>query len=150
MTGIAPTIKHGWRLLDINAYRIAIFKYGVTPPVLRETMYVTHRQQPFAAMPQYPEALLMRNNGMTPPRDTVEVESFAKAPAIVVGYIGGKWYFCSAPAGFGVCTFPLSIGSVAIGLYRDNAYQVVVASPFPVTDRPYVQDLQYVAAGGLR
>jgi hypothetical protein len=137
-------------MIDMDAYPIALFKYGMTPPVLREALYVSHRTQPFASLPTYPETWLMRNTWATPSRDTVEVESFAKAPAIVVGYIGGNWYFCGAPAGFGVCTFPLTAGQVAVGLYRDNAYQVVVVSPNAVTNTPYVQDLQYVVAGGLR
>jgi hypothetical protein len=150
MTAVAPSVKHGWRMIDMDAYPIALFKYGMTPPVLREALYVSHRTQPFASLPTYPETWLMRNTWATPSRDTVEVESFAKAPAMVVGYIGGNWYFCGAPAGFGVCTFPLAAGQVAVGLYRDNAYQVVVVSPNAVTNTPYVQDLQYVVAGGLR
>jgi hypothetical protein len=150
MTAVAPSSKHGWRMIDMDAYWIALFKYGMPPPVLRETLYVSHRTQPFAALPTYPETSLMRNTWATPSRDTVEVESFAKAPATVVGLIGGNWHFCDAPAGFGVCTFPLTVGQVAVGLYRDNAYQLVVVSPYAVTNSPYVQDLQYVVAGGLR
>jgi hypothetical protein len=35
-------------------------------------------------------------------------------------------------------------------MYRDGVAQSDVESPFPVTDSPQVQDLQYVVAGGLR
>jgi Glycosyl hydrolase family 71 len=149
-TAVAPSAKHGWRMLDVDAYWIALFKYGMPPPVLREALYVSHRTQPFAATPTYPETLLMHNTWATPSRDTVEVESFARSPGTVIGYVGGNWYFCAAPPGFGVCTFPLTVGQVAVGLYRDNAYQVLVVSPYAVTNTPYVQDLQYTVAGGLR
>jgi hypothetical protein len=54
-TAIAPSSKHGWRILDMDAYRIAIYKYGAAPPVVREALFVSHRTQPFAAMPTTPE-----------------------------------------------------------------------------------------------
>jgi hypothetical protein len=149
-TAIAPSSKHGWRILDIDAYRIAIFKYGASPPVVRDTLFVSHRTQPFAAAPTTPETLLMRNIGDTPPRDSVEVESFAMAPSVVVASIGGNRLFCDVPAGFGVCTFPLSPGVIAVGLSRDKTDKVTVISPFRVTTTPSVQDMQYVVAGGLR
>lgn len=149
-TAVAPSVKHGWGLLDMDAYRVAVFKYGDAPPVLRETMYVTHRQQPFAAMPSFKETRLMANIGLTPPRDTVEVESFATAPSTVVGEIGGQSHDCQVPAGVGLCTFPATAGTVKVSLRRDDADRVVVTSPAPITNAPYVQDLQYVVAGGLR
>lgn len=149
-TAIAPSLRHGYRMLDMNAYRIAAFKYGVNPLVIRDALYVSHRTQPFAARPTFPQSLLMNNIGPTPARDAVELEVFSKVPAIGAALIANNFYTCNVPAGFSVCTFPLGLGPIVVGLYYDNAYQVVVQSPSPVTNTPYVQDLQYVVAGGLR
>ena len=54
---VAPSVKHGWRMLDMAAYLIAKFKYGVTPTVLRDTLFVSHRTQPAAALPQWRQSV---------------------------------------------------------------------------------------------
>jgi hypothetical protein len=150
MTAVAPSVKHGWRILDMDAYQIARYKFGVDPPILRDAVYVSHRMQPHAAHPTFPETLLMRNIAPTPARDAVEVEAYSRAPSMVVAVIGGSLQTCNVPAGFGVCTFGLAPGGITVRLYRSNVDQVVVQSPYQVTNTPYVQDLQYVVAGGLR
>ena len=89
MTAMAPSVKHGWRLLDMQAYSIAQFKYGTNPTVVRDALYVSHRSQPAAANPKYPEAAPMRVwPGTPPPVDNVEVVAFATAPATIVATIG--------------------------------------------------------------
>jgi hypothetical protein len=93
---------------------------------------------------------MMRNIAPTPARDAVEVEAYSRAPSMVVAVIGGSLQTCNVPAGFGVCTFGLAPGGITVRLYRSNVDQVVVQSPYQVTNTPYVQDLQYVVAGGLR
>lgn len=149
-TAIAPSVKHGWRMLDRAAHQLSRYKFGFGPTVMRDAVYVSHRTQPFAARPVYPETLLMKNIGGAPSRDTVEVETYARAPSEVIAMIGENSYRCAAPQGYGVCTFPAALGPVRIGMYRDGVAQSDVESPFPVTDSPQVQDLQYVVAGGLR
>jgi hypothetical protein len=150
MTAYAPSVKHGWRLLDMSAYRIARFKFGAFPPILRDAVYVTYRTQPVAAQPQVPQTVLMRNIGATPAQDTVEVEAYSREPSTVVATIGGRSLTCNVPAGFGVCTFPLGLGGIAVGLFRSGACQQVVNPTWQVTAAPHVQDVQYTAAGGLR
>lgn len=150
LTAIAPSPRHGWALADRTAYFVARFKYGAFPPIVRDALYVSHRTQPHAASPTFPETMLMKNIGETPARDTVEVESFARAPATLVATIGGVRQSCDVPAGFAECTFPLGIGEVSVTMRRDDADAVTVRSREMVTDRPYVQDMQYVVAGGLR
>lgn len=150
MTAVAPSAKHGWRMLDREAYWVSLFKYGIEPAVIRDALYVSSRSQMHAAVPSLPDQLLMNNIGATPARDTVEVESFARAPSTVTAWIGGATASCTVPAGLGVCTFPLQPGAYVVSLKRDGAEQVVVRSPFEVTETPHVQDLQYVVTGGLR
>jgi hypothetical protein len=61
---------HAW------AYNIAQFKYGIDPTVVRDALYVSHRDQ-FAA----------------------SESTFATAPATVIANIGGVIYSCDVGAG---------------------------------------------------
>lgn len=150
-TALAPSAKHRWSLLDMNAFGIAYYKYGQPPPITRDAIYVSHRTQPAAALPSFPETKLMTlAPGSSPTRDDVEVVTYAVAPATVAATIGSQTLNCSVPAGLGVCRFPVAPGSVIVGLFRDGGLKAAASSPFRVTEKPYVQDLQYVVAGGLR
>lgn len=111
---------HAW------AYNIAQFKYGIDPTVVRDALYVSHRDQ-FAA----------------------SESTFATAPATVIANIGGVIYSCDVGAGRTRCSFPLHTGDVIVGLERDGVMQTMVQSPYTVTNTPEVQDLQYHIAGGL-
>ncbi|MCG5431657.1 hypothetical protein LV457_05040 [Mycobacterium sp. MYCO198283] len=150
-TAIAPSVKHGWRLLDLNAYDIATYKYGFEPPVVRDALYVSHRTQPAAARPVYPQTKTMELvPDTTPAQDTVEVVSFATAPSQLTVSAGARQHRCQVPAGMGICSFPLATGMVSAAMWRDGRQVTAVQSPYEVVDAPYVQDLQYVVAGGLR
>ena len=64
----APSQKHGWSLLDINAYYLAQFKTGSAPPITRDAVYLTHRTQAVAAPVFGPQTLLMRLGAGSAPR----------------------------------------------------------------------------------
>lgn len=150
-TAMAPSVAHGWRILDMNAYDILRFKFGRTPRVLRDALYLSYRGQPVSAVPVYHETSLMHVvPSSAPPRDTIEVVSLATAPANVSVTAGTQHYSCRVPAGRGVCTFPLSLGSIAAEMQREDEVVAVAQSNADVTATPYVQDLQYRVVGGLR
>ena len=150
-THFAPSIKNGWRLLDMNAYAIALYKYGSPPPIVRDTLFISHRLQPAAARPTYPQWRLMRLvPGTTPARDAVEFVSFTTAPATLHAVVGTTTHTCEMPAGLGVCAVPLQLGTISAGLKRGEQWVSRSQSTFSVTGRPRVQDLQYALAGGLR
>ncbi len=150
-TAMAPSVAHGWRILDMNAYDILRFKFGRAPRVLRDTLYVSYRRQPVSAGPIYHETSLMHvvPSSVTP-RDTIEVVSFATAPSNVSVTAGTQHYSCRVRAGRGICTFPLSLGSISAEMQRDGETVAVAQSNADVTATPYVQDLQYRVVGGLR
>jgi hypothetical protein len=150
-TAMAPSVDHGYRMLDMQAYSIADFKYGANPTVVRDALYVSNRTQPANAISIWPETQPMQVRPGTPaPVDNVEVVVFATAPATVVATIGGVTSTCAVGAGRSVCTFPLRTGDVTVGLLRNGTYTALVRSPYSVTSTPYVQDLEYHVAGGLR
>jgi hypothetical protein len=148
---LAPTEKHGWSYLDISAWFASQWKTGAAPAVVRDTLYVTHRTQPNAALPAFPETKLMHvRSGGTAPRDTVEVLSVLTAPATVTVKVGSATYSYTAPAGMSAKLFPLGLGQISASAARSGAVTTAVTSPFQVTNTPYVQDLQYVAVSSRR
>ena len=80
---MVPSVKHGWTYLDLMSYYLVWFKTGTPPTITRDQVYLTHRTQPFAAKPSYPQTLLMSLRGGTPARDTVEALTFLTAPGTV-------------------------------------------------------------------
>ncbi|MCG5430912.1 Ig-like domain-containing protein [Mycobacterium sp. MYCO198283] len=151
MTNMAPSVEHGYDMLDMQAYWIAKYKYDVNPTVVRDAVYVVHRSQPAAADPSYPETLEMSIRPGTPAAvDIVEVVVFATEPSTVVATIGGVTSSCSVGSGRSTCTFPLQVGDVTVALVRNGTTTTLVNSPYTVTATPTVQDLQYNISGGLR
>ncbi|MDP9416420.1 MAG: DNRLRE domain-containing protein, partial [Actinomycetota bacterium] len=149
-TQFAPSAKHGWTFLDINAYYLSWYKTGVRPTIVRDTVYVTHRTQPHAAKPTFAQTKLMALRGGSPARDTVEALTFLTAPATVKVQVGSKAYLCQAEAGVDTCTVPLGTGRVSATVVRNGATVTGVVSRHEVTATPYVQDLQYVAESSGR
>jgi hypothetical protein len=145
----APSAKHGWSYLDINAYYLTWYKTGTAPTITRDAAYVTHRTQPYAAKPSFTQQLMAWRGG-SPARDTVEALTFLTAPATVSVTVGTKVTTCSAPAGVATCVAPLGAGTVKVAVTRAGASVAAVRSRSTVTTTPYVQDLQYVAASSLR
>lgn len=149
-TTVQPSLRHGWSLLDISAYYLSWYKTGVAPPVVRDTVYVTHRRQLAAALPSYPETRLMQLRGGSPTRDTVEALTFMTAPGTVTVAVGSKSYLCAVAAGVDTCTVPLGVGRISASTTRGGVTTAAVSSPDLVAAVPYVQDLQYVAASSRR
>ncbi|WP_434085880.1 endo-1,3-alpha-glucanase family glycosylhydrolase [Mycolicibacterium rufum] len=150
-SAMAPSIEHGWKMLDLQAYNIAQFKYRSTSAVVRDAVYVSHRAQLANSESSYPESLPMKvRPGTPPPVDTVEVVVFATAPATVRATIGGVTSTCAVGGGRSVCNFSLRAGDVVIALERGGQVVTLVNSPYKVTNAPYTADLEYHMAGGLR
>lgn len=150
-TAMAPSVAHGWSILDMNAYDIAWFKTGTPPRIVRNALFVSYRDQFASASPAYPETSLMHVIPTSaPPRDMIEVVAFATAPSQVSVWVGTQKYSCDVPAGRGICTFPLSLGSISAEMRRAGRVVATARSNADVTETPYVQDLQYRVVGGLR
>ncbi|MGI3780887.1 MAG: endo-1,3-alpha-glucanase family glycosylhydrolase [Janthinobacterium lividum] len=147
---IAPSVEHGYTFLDLTSYYLTWFKTGTKPRIVRDVVYLTHRKQPYAALPTYAQDKLMTLSGGSPARDTVEALTFLTAPGTVTITTGGTEHTCEVPAGVGVCTVPLGLGAVSAAVVRGAATVASVTSPYPVTDHPSVQDLQYVGVSSAR
>lgn len=149
-TAMAPSVVHGWRILDMNAYDIFWFKYRKPPKIIRDALFVSYRSQPAEALPIYQESLPMRLVNGGPASNNFEVVAFATEPSHISLQIGILHYSCDVPAGRGTCTFPLDFGSISAEMSRRGIVVATAKSNADVTFRPYVQDLQYRVVGGLR
>jgi hypothetical protein len=150
-TSFAPSAHHGWSFLDISTYYLAWWRTGRRPTVVRDAIYLTHRVQPHAARPTFPQQLLMTPpRDSTPPRDTVEALVFLARPATVTLRMGTHEYRWDAPAGVSAHIAPLSTGTVAAAVERDGQVATSVESPYRVRKQPPVQDLEYYAVSSLR
>lgn len=142
---ISPSAEHGWTFLDLSSYYLTRMKTGAYPAITKDVVYLTHRTQPAAATPSYPETKLMTlRAGSTPAQDQVEVLTVLTAAATVTATIGGTAHTYTAPAGLHVQTFPLKTGTNAVSVARNGTVTARVTSPFTVTSTPTVQDEQYV------
>ena len=149
-TAISPSMHHGRAYLDLVSYYATWFKTGVEPPVARDMVYLTHRTQPYSARPTYPETSLMQITAGSPASDLVEALTFLTAPATVTVTVGGETTTCDLPAGVNACDAPLRAGRVSVHVTRGATNVASVTSPFVVTLRPRVQDLQYIAVSSGR
>lgn len=136
-TNFAPSVQHGWSVLDLNSYYQTRFQTGKTPAITRESVFLSHRIQPVAMTPTWKDYILKQytdaDGNIVPatimtqhepgkdkltPRDTVEVRTFLKAGANLVVTVGTKTYKASATAGVWAKTFPLGIGKVSVTVTR--------------------------------
>lgn len=151
LSTFANSPMHGFSWLDISSYFMTAWKLGAPPLIVRDVIYLTHRQHPISAVPTFPETLLMHVRATSgSPRDTIEVLSFLTAPATVRVQAGAQLYNCPAVGGLNVCTQPLVTGSLSAQVIRNGFAVAGVTSPHHVTATPNVQDMQYVAVSSGR
>lgn len=152
-SGIAPSVRHGWALLDICEYYIDYFKGGSPPAITEDRVFLTHRTQLIGAAPTSPQRQLAQlRAGSTPARDAVEALTFLTAPATVTVAVGPTMTTCAAPGGVGTCVAPIGQPppqglTVSVEVTRDNRLVTGLVSPYPIVSGPVVQDLSYVAVG---
>jgi hypothetical protein len=149
-TAFAPSPKHGWALLDINAYYLTWYKTGRRPEIERDRVYLTHRTQSADARPRGVQSRFMSRRGGSRARDTVEALTFLTAPADVTVQVRSRAHVCRAEAGVDTCTVPLRPGEVSVRVIRSGDLVAGTTTPRAVTGSPRVQDLEYVAASSGR
>jgi hypothetical protein len=127
---LPPSVDHGYRVLDMQAYELAQFKYATAPTLQRDALYISNRTQFADADTTYDETLPMQIQPGTPAAtNTVDVVVFATAPATVVANIGGVVSTCGVGGGRSVCSFPLQYGDITVGLQRNGTYTTILQSP---------------------
>ncbi|QMT01881.1 endo-1,3-alpha-glucanase family glycosylhydrolase [Gordonia jinghuaiqii] len=150
-SAVAPSLRHGYRVLDMLAYHIAKFKSGSSPAIRRDVVFATYRTQRYQAAPSFSQPKLMQLSADSmPARNEIEVTAYGVEPSSITVRMGSEVRHCTVSKGLDYCTFPLGTGGVTIEMTRDGRTVATAGGGPAVTTSPYVQDLQYVAVGGLR
>ncbi len=150
-TSFAPSMQHGWSILDISAYYMARFQTGSYQPIVRDALYLSHRTHAYSLKPTLQTSLMQVWSGdRTAPRNTVEVLSMLTEPGTVSVVIGGKTQTYSAPAGVSAKTFSLATGTVSATLARGGSTVAKVQTASAVKSSISTQDLGYHMASSLR
>ncbi len=145
-SAFAPSVGHGYALLQANAYYAEAFRTGAEPAVTQDLLVVSHRSQAHDTIPLLEQGLMALGSASTDPaRDNVEIQAFLTAPATLTLKVGTGTYTFSAPAGVSVHTAPLRPGRVSATATRGGTTIATVTSPYEITTTPPVQDLQYHA-----
>ncbi|MEE9964113.1 MAG: hypothetical protein K4304_03350 [Propionicimonas sp.] len=156
-THFAPSVQHGYSLLDMNLFYVRAYKKGktsVTPAVVssvgRERLIVSHRQHSYAFKPKYKYPMAWRRDGGgTKPRNSVEVVTYLKSSAKVVVRIGTAKYTYTAKSGVYVKTFSLRSGSISATFVRSGrSYTATTGTK--VTNNRTLQDMGYLFASVAR
>jgi hypothetical protein len=149
----SPSVRNGWVWLDLSSYYLTRFKTGAYPAIVRDTVYVVHRNQPFGAGPAptstQTKLQKIRANGGTP-ADRVEFLTFLTAAATVNATIGGTGQAYAAPAGVKSTVYPLALGLNGATVIRGGQSTASVSSPWEVTATYVSQDMLYSAVSSAR
>lgn len=150
----APSAVSGHCNLDIGAYYLTKFKTGSYPTILRDAVYLSHRNQPMNSTLTGGQTKRMaqwqRGGALTPVKDEVEALTFLTAPAQVTITVGGTPTTYTAPAGVYAKTVPLNNGSVSVSVVRGGSTVSQVSSPVTVQSTVPRDDPMYFQFSSLR
>ncbi|MEV0650745.1 endo-1,3-alpha-glucanase family glycosylhydrolase [Phytomonospora sp. NPDC050363] len=149
----SPSVRNGGVWLDLSSYYLTRFKTGAYPAIVRDTVYVVHRNQPFGAGPAptstQTKLQKIRANGGTP-KDNVEFLTFLTTTATVNATVGGSAKTYSAPAGVKSTLYPLALGFNGATIVRNGQTTASVNSAWEVKGTYVSQDMLYSAASSGR
>lgn len=152
------TVHAGWCNLDISTYFITRIKTGVYPTIVRDVVYLAHRNQFWDAVLSQMTAGVQttrmawwnRGTNSTAKQNIVETLTFLTAPAEVTVTVGGVETTYTAPAGMFSNLVPLRAGSVSVVMTRGGVQIGAINSPVTVTNTPKNDDLEYYKFSSLR
>lgn len=131
LTNLAPTTDTRYGILDLTSYFVHWWKTGTPPKTDRDRVYLVYHKYP-RELTTYPFGTRVpwRNQ-----KNVLEVVTWLTQPAKV--RLPGRPESWDAPAGLTWKQVPLRVGPVTAEVIRDGTVFVHLASPEPVTDRPY-------------
>lgn len=150
---IRPTVMRGHAILDIMAYRIARWKTGKRPRILRDAVYLSHRNQMANATITGGQTRFMQHwvrNNRSAFRESVEILSYLTAPATVTVKVGSNVVTYTAPAGEHQHLVPMQPGEVSVKVVRSGAEVARVNSPVVIKSTTVNQDRQYAVFSSVR
>lgn len=155
-TSFAPSVQHGYSILDLNAYYLSWFKTGRAPASFaHETLILSHLNQR-TDVPASTFQHAMRQKIDSAATNKVEVVSMLNQPADIHLAVGNKLYSYTAPAGLFVATVSIETNAyvsaefVRGGVRQGSVNTSSAANDNKVLAAPQVQDLGYRFASSSR
>jgi hypothetical protein len=150
-TSFAPSLRHGYSLLDLNSYYVSWYRTGKAPKIARETVFISHRVHSYRLKPTLGYAVQMKPQQNSKPRDTIEVVTMLKKPAIVRVVVGSTLYAkYTAKASVYVRVVALRTGLITAQLVRSGTTLGRASTGEPVVSSRPVQDMDYRFASSRR
>ncbi len=153
-TPMTVSAANGWSNLDVNAYYMEWWKKGVAPTILRDAVFLAHRNQFVGAPLSSGQSNRMSHwsrGNMSATQDIVQALTFLTAPAQVTVTIGGVDNVYTAPAGVNIQNFPLVAGTKpAAAVRRNGDVTTQVTSNIMVTATPVNDDMGYYRCSSIR
>lgn len=151
---VAPSVAAGYANLDISAYYIHRLKTGSYPTILRDAMYIAHRNQFWNSTITGAQTKFFeqwnRGANISPKNNSVEILTFLTAPATVTVNIGSNTYTYAAPTGMNSQYYPLAYGQVKATATRSSQTVAAITSPVNVMQYPDKDDMQYFKFSSIR
>lgn len=148
-----PSAARGSVELDLSAWKIAQYKTGTQPTILKDAVYVSHRNQTSTSTIAGPQTKLMAHwnrPNKSAFQEKVEVLTFLTAPADVTVTVGGVATTYAAAAGMFSKEVDARAGSVVVVVQRSGATVVSHTSPYQIRATVWQQDRQYFMSSSLR
>jgi len=148
-----PSAGRGAVTQDLDAYYIAQWKTGKKPRILRDAMYVSHRNQMLNATITGGQTKFNTHwarSGRSSLREAVEILTFLTAPATVSVKVGSSTYSYTAPAGMNAQLYPMEPGEVSAKAVRSGLEVARVNSPYVIKSTSVNMDRAYFMAGSIR
>ena len=150
-TSFAPSLRHGYSLLDLNSYYLSWYRTGKAPKIANETLFISHRVHSYKLKPSLGYAVQMKPLQKSKPRDTIEVVTMLKKPATVRVVVGSTLYASyTAKAGVYVRVIALRTGLITAQLARSGTIMARASTGEPVVSSRPVQDMDYRFASSRR
>lgn len=150
----AVSATHGYCNLDISNYYLHRLKTGSYPAIVRDAVYIAHRNQFWNSTITGPQTKFFeqwnRGANISPKNNSVEILTFLTAAASVTVYIGGNTHTYTAPQGMNIQHYPLAYGQVRATATRVGQTIAAVTSPVNVMQYPAKDDMQYYKFSSIR
>lgn len=148
---ISPSTGIQHLFYDLTAYYVHWFKKGVTPSIVRDCIYYSHRQHSSTASPdltkQTAGAFTIASGS---PVNEIEAYVFLTANATLEIQINGVTTQHPVTAPRAVVKVPLQQGQPIFRLIRNSQVVAAVQSPFPINNTITYQDFLYHGGTSLR
>lgn len=150
-----PSAMRGTALLEYSAYRIAEMRLGGKPEILKDAIFVSHRNQTLNATVTGGQTVMMKQWRSPTPgrgstvtdgfREEVEVLTFLTRPQRVTVTVGGQATSYDAPAGEFSRYVPARAGEVKVSLSGGLEF----TSPIRIRSTVVNQDRAYAFSSSL-